>query len=149
MNTLLADFKKFAEQAKENLAEKQKNLAKKAAEDLVYRSPIWTGAYVKSMRCGIGAVDSSHEPYHSGTQPYPYRLTEMEAEVVRLGVLAKLNAEIESAPVGSTIYLSNNIPYASKVEYIGWLITPDGTEYVAAAHAVFTETIMDLEFIDK
>jgi len=149
MNKLLDDFKKFAEQTKKNLAEEQKSLAKKAVDDIVYRSPIWTGAYVKSMRCGIGMVDSSHEPYHPGTQPYPYRLSEMEAEIVRLGVIAKLNSEIDSAPIGESIYLSNNIPYASKIEYLGWMITPDGTEYVAAPIPVFTETIMDLEYIEK
>jgi hypothetical protein len=145
MNTLAADFKKFAEQAKERLAEQQKNMAKEAAERLVYFSPIWTGAYVKSMRCGIGVPDMSHEPASSGMQPYPPRLDEVSAEMIRMETTTKLKTEIDMAPAGKTIYLSNNIPYANHVEYIGWFITPDGIEYVAAGHQVFANTIMDLE----
>lgn len=139
MKTFDDDIRKFIEQTKEKAAAEQKKLALEAAERLVYYAPIWTGAYVKSMRCGIDMPDTSHEPYYSGLPPYPPRVDEMTAEAIRMSMLAKLKAEIESAPVGSKIYLSNSIPYADQIEYTGWI----GQE----AYQVFTTTILDLEFM--
>jgi hypothetical protein len=148
MSSLTSDIQKFVAQMKEMAAEKQKEVASEAAERLVYYSPVWTGAYVKSMRCGVGTPDPSHEPYHIGTQPYPMRVSEMQAEAIRIRVFDKLQQEIGMAKPGERIFLSNSIPYADQVEYVGWYLTPDGTEYLQAAHHVFTETILDLEFMN-
>lgn len=139
MKTFDDDIRKFIEQTKEKAAGEQKRLAIEAAERLVYYAPIWTGAYVKSMRCGINIPDMSYEPYYSGFPPYPPRVNEITAEAIRISMLAKLKAEIESAPVGSKIYLSNSIPYADQIEYMGW--------FAQEAYQVFTTTILDLEFL--
>ena len=147
MKKLDDDIKLFLKQIKEEMAEVQKKVAIIAAERLVYTSPVWTGAYVRSMRCGIGVVDTTHEPAGSGMMPYPPRMSEAEAEMVKMGTFAKIRAEIESAPQGGAIYLSNSIPYAMKVEFTGWYLSPDGIDFLQAPHHVFTTVIQDLEYI--
>ena len=149
MKQLDDDIKLFLKQIKDEMAEVQKKVAIIAAERLVYYSPVWTGAYVRSMRCGIGVPDSSHESAGSGMMPYPPRMSEAEAEMTRMGTFAKIRAEIESAPHGEAIYLSNTIPYAMNVEFTGWYLSPDGIDFVQAPHHVFTTTIRDLEYILK
>ena len=149
MSKLDEDMKLFFKQVKKGMIEKQQEVAIQAAERLVYYSPIWTGAYVRSMRCGIGVVDSSHEPVGPGTLPYPPRLSEMEAETIRMEMFSQLKSEIELNESGKIIYLSNNIPYATAVEFVGWYLTPDGKNFVQAAHHVFTTTTRDLEYMLK
>ncbi len=52
-----------------------------------------------------------------------------------LAVLARLTPEIAASPVGGRVYLSNNLPYAYRIEYEGWSHTkaPAGMVRIALA----------------
>lgn len=142
-------IKEFLDKTKLEIEAKQKKIAIEAAERLVYYAPVWTGAYVRSMRCGIGMPDLSHEPTHDGSRPYPERVSAVTEEQIRMDTFARLRQEIMQAPELKTIYLTNTTPYADQIEYVGWYPTPEKDRYLQAAHQVFTTTILDLEFMLK
>lgn len=71
---------------------------------LVLRSPVDTGRFRANWVCGLGAVnaDTSRSPSAQGA-----------------AVVAQTAAELQNWQLGQTIYLTNSMPYARRLEY-GW-----------------------------
>ena len=81
------------------------NLVKKIAIDVmssvVNKSPVDTGRFRGNWQLGVGAVDgdTSSANDKSGT-----------------GAIAKASLELTSFKSGTTIYISNSLPYAQRLE---------------------------------
>lgn len=71
---------------------------------LVLRSPVDTGRFRGNWQCGVGAVD-----------------TRVDSAPDKQGAAAIANAHavMRSWKAGQTIYLTNSLPYARRLEY-GW-----------------------------
>ena len=126
----------FADQLKafaEKTQVKLETVVRKAAIDLqngvVLRSPVDTGRFRSNWMAGIGAVDRT-----------TVTTEDKSGDVSR----ARVQAAIETWKPGQTIWLTNHLPYAKRLEY-GWskqavggmvrLTVQDWRDYVSKAVA--------------
>ncbi len=70
---------------------------------LIQRSPVDTGLFRGNWNTGIGAPDSSTN----------------ETDTTGASSIARLNARLAAWSMGKTIYITNHLPYARRLEY-GW-----------------------------
>jgi len=94
-------------------------ITKETIKSLVALSPVWTGAYVKSHNIGIVVKDRRHEPV-ARTYSILTKLSVTEAMALKKSILQNKKFDLMLIELGHKIIISNSIPYANKVEYIGW-----------------------------
>lgn len=124
-NVLVENFEGKAEA---ELTKRLRRFTREALRRIVERSPVWTGAYVKSHRVGIKksktgrGFSGTHEPvvFAPPGGPYPKRMSEAQANALRKQIYNKLKSRISRVEIGDTVAIFNNIPYADRVEFIGW-----------------------------
>jgi len=116
---------RYLEKLKESANDAKKTLAKQATRKVIDYSPVRTGAYVTSHRIGIDQIDPSHEPFITvgPGEEIPPKMPTALAAALKESLYAKHSTEISRAPFDKDIYVSNSIPYANQVEYIGWRLT--------------------------
>ena len=124
--------------------------AEKAFTKLVRRSPVWTGAYVRSHQIGIGKPDLSYVQisfksrpelweFSSSPRGLPPRASAGQAASIKNGMM---NRKMKLKNVKSTeaIYLTNSVPHAKNVEYLGW---PD-FKHSPNPYYVYTRTALEM-----
>jgi hypothetical protein len=132
------DIDKYLNQLKKGINKTKKTMAKTALSDILAKSPVRLGAYVKSNRVGIGFVDSTHEPVFYAEPPYiPPAMPVALAIALKKTLYAQGSARIEKAEFNKNIFISNSIPYAALVEHIGWEKT--------GPYAVYSKAILKLK----
>jgi len=98
--------------------------ARFVVDKLVQFSPIWSGAYIKSHRLGIGRKDRSHEPYitvEGFESMMARRLTPSAMIRVIEYVTDKLKDQAFDIKKNTDyVHITNSIPYGDQVEYLGW-----------------------------
>lgn len=104
-------------------------------------SPVWSGDYVKSHRVGIqktsagrGVGLGSH-PVTPGKFAIP-KMSESKAISLKNELYQKKKGYISTAQPKDSIVISNNIHYADRVEFIGWIKT--------RPHYPYTLTMQDM-----
>lgn len=104
-----------------------RSVARSTFRVLVRRSPVHAGPYVKSHRIGISktgagrGISKGHEKVNRIQVPKVSRAT---ALAIKKEAIAKRISYISKAMPGDMITISNSIPYADQVEYIGWQTAP-------------------------
>lgn len=89
-------------------------------------SPIASGRYVSSMRVGINQIDPSSEPEDPNYR-YPTEGRDLPPRTINNRAVARVSALLRTFKLGDTIFLSNSVPYARRIERDGhsWQ-APDG-----------------------
>lgn len=113
------DLTAFQEKIKDNVVEAVREVAAEAFRQIVGFSPTpqnsdagySRGSYVLSHRIAINKVDSSTTvvPGARGDKDYG-------AASKAMGQISNL----DGLKLGDTAFISNSLPYAHKVEYLGW-----------------------------
>jgi len=138
------DIEKFKKnEIDDRLIKIKRAIAREAFRRIVRRSPVSSGNYVKSHRVGISKTESGrgisrgHEP----VLPFAFsnKVPEATAEGIKAQVLAKRIPYISRAKLHDVITISNSIPYAHIVEYVGWKKT--------SAYHVYGLTAQELELL--
>jgi hypothetical protein len=119
VNNFKKDVKDYLKRLEKGINKTKQNLAQGALKTLVKESPIWGGAYIKSHKVGIDEIDTHHEPVWTLTKFGP-RLPHSAMQALRAEMATKLSVKILASDFNDTLYISNSIPYADQVEYIGW-----------------------------
>jgi hypothetical protein len=112
---------KYLERLKKAVNKTKQNMATDALKTLITTSPVRTGSYIKSHQVGIDTIIAHHEPVYHEIQP---GIPEAAVTALKSAMFVELNGEVQNAKFDNTIYISNSIPYANQVEYIGWMFTP-------------------------
>ena len=98
------DLKKICDRA----GDKAELVVRRAALDiggqLVDRSPVDTGRFKNNWQTGIGGIDKS---------------TSAAADLGGVGAMARLAAQVAAWKPGQSIFVSNSLPYAYRLE-TGW-----------------------------
>lgn len=98
------DLKKICDRA----GDKAELVVRRAALDiggqLVDRSPVDTGRFKNNWQTGIGGIDKS---------------TSAAADLGGAGAMARLAAQVAAWKPGQSIFVSNSLPYAYRLE-TGW-----------------------------
>lgn len=139
--------------------------ARETAKEIISRSPVRSGAYIKSHILDIGrdkirttrierivtkikAIRSmitglftgvhTKDPAKWHAPMFPAYLSQVQEQKLRKLRLQELTAEIEARMNNKvdTVTFRNNIPYAVNVEYTGWRVTPAYHVYGLAKLAV-------------
>jgi hypothetical protein len=99
------------------------------ADEIVMRSPVDSGAYVRSHTVGVGR--SAAGQFTGNLQSNPTSANpEAERELGRV----KMYTEIDSLPKEAVqVSFNNRVPHASKVEYSGWATQEPYMVYKGAA----------------
>lgn len=82
----------------------------KAAGD--HGSPVASGRYASSIRVGINAIDTSTAP---ADPQYVYERP-LNPRTINNNPVSRIAALLRTFKLGDTIYLSNSVPYARKIE---------------------------------
>jgi hypothetical protein len=99
------------------------------AEEIVSRSPVDSGTYVRNHTVEEGR--SAGGQFTSAFQSNP---ASANPDADRQAGLGKMYGEIASLPDGATeVSFNNRVPHASKVEYSGWGATGPYMVYKGAA----------------
>lgn len=96
-----ADIEAFGKKMNLNADEALRSVALELFGRIVEQSPVDKGRYRASHRVSVNTVDASVEPEGQDTYGLPS------------------SAEISNAKFGDTVILSNNLPYAQRIED-GW-----------------------------
>lgn len=113
-------------------AKVQHKLARTAISALVSRSPVLTGRYVMSHRLEFGAADETYED----AEDYPQATDDHKPKTKRKTLPKDRRQFVNSAQATlfrkagvplhqeganiTSMHISNNVPYADKVEFLGW-----------------------------
>ena len=113
----------------QNLDLLRDDVLKGLADEIVVRSPVDSGAYVRSHTVEVGR--SAGGQFTGNLQSNPTSANpEAERELGR----AKMYAEIDALPKEAVqVSFNNRVPHASKVEYSGWSTTEPYMVYKGAA----------------
>lgn len=144
-------IKTYIENLKDTVKNQKQALAKTVVRKVVELSPIRQGPYIKSHRVGINKLDTTFEPFETiivkkftpemakagAENQLPPPMAEGAANTLRAQVAEKLSVKISKAKFKDAIYISNSIPYADQVEYIGWKRT--------GPYHVYAKAKIDLE----
>jgi hypothetical protein len=150
---LKEDVEKFKSGIKRDVVKAKRLAARIALKKLLNRSPARTGSYMSSHNIGIsksktgrgiGQKFTSISPDFTGAQiqeniGFMPRMLGPAKLALAASLYAKKNTRISTAQLGDTITIYNVIPYADKVEYLGWKKTP--------AYHVYGLTVAELELI--
>lgn len=90
---------------------------------LVNNYPYWSGAYMASWNIGIGSPDHSHVPLPKNIGGPPDVTYDVPDLIMDVNVLSPYQP----------VYISNAVPYAEQIEYVGSPLHP--TPWMVATHA--------------
>lgn len=107
--TFAADITKFVEKTKIKGATVLRKVALDGLTGVILRSPVDTGRFRGSWRVGINAVDPSTLP------PLP-KGTKGVLGIPSTSELGTKTKKISEAKWGDTIFISNNVEYAKRLE---------------------------------
>lgn len=96
------DLKRLCDQAKDKSEMLVRKVALEMQSQMIERSPVDSGRFRHNWQCGIGAMDGN---------------TSMATANDALG---RASATIEGWKPGQTIWLTNSLPYAHRLEFEGW-----------------------------
>jgi len=112
--------------------------ARYAARRLAKESPVWQGTYVKSHRVGLGSQDKSHEPIPLSLPGFlPPKASSAKAAKFKQRAVKTMHEKILNTKLGEKIVLSNSVPYADQVEFLGWMKT--------SAHHTYGKTMLGIK----
>lgn len=111
MANFSADLAKFAEATKRNMTDTLRGVVLELATRVVMKSPVDTGRFRGNWQLGHGGpdlrTDSPFDKQALGSAPSGETFT-------------RWLDQIEDIRAGSVVYISNNLPYARRLEYEGW-----------------------------
>lgn len=106
-----ADLRKFAVATNRTITDTLVGTVQELAVRLVMRSPVDTGRFRANWQIGDGGpdtrVDSGYDKQPLGSAPAPASFTRWQDQ-------------LEGVLPGTTIYITNSLPYARRLEYEGW-----------------------------
>lgn len=90
------------------------------AQKVVLRTPVDTGRLRANWQFGVGSINTA---------------TTESTDSSGAAVISNIASQALASPVGGKTYLSNNLPYASRIEYEGWSKTkaPQGMVRISLA----------------
>jgi len=99
------DLTRWVEKAKGNVDKVLRETVVLASQQIVQRSPVDTGRFRANWQFSVGAPDltTSERVDPSGS------LT-----------IARILGQVAGIKAGPTVYLTNSLPYAYRLEYEGW-----------------------------
>lgn len=99
-----ADLNKLCERAGDKAALVVRRAALELQSGMIEKSPVDTGRFRSNFQCGIGAMntDTSAAPEKSGSS-----------------ALGRTETTLQGWKPGQTIWLTNSLPYAARIER-GW-----------------------------
>jgi hypothetical protein len=101
-----SDIRRFINKSNAGLDKYAKAVVLNLDKSMVMKSPVDTGRFRANWNIGIGSVDSNTTD-----------ATDISGSVS----IAKAAVELNSFKVnGQTIYITNSLPYAYRLEYEGW-----------------------------
>jgi hypothetical protein len=114
------DIKRFIAKSNAGLDKYAKAVVMDIDKSMVLKSPVDTGRFRANWNIGIGSIDS-----------YTTDATDPSGA----GAISKALAEVNSIKInGQTIYITNSLPYAYRLEYEGWsLQAPQGMVRITLA----------------
>jgi len=125
-------LEEFRVKTHERLDLAKQDLARKTLAKLVARSPVLTGQYILSHKVGINEPDLSYE-HTLPTLKLRKNISKGKQIGTNIGVNRR-SVEMKAKSVGQqkimqagykdTIYISNSVPHAVNVEYLGWAKKP-------------------------
>lgn len=102
--TFSQDLKNISKDVKNNLDSFYRSIALSAGNSLVMLSPVDTGRFRNNWNFSVGQDDTS---------------TSASADKTGTMALGRLRAKIRLTKMGDTVYMTNNLPYALRLEN-GW-----------------------------
>lgn len=75
------------------------------AQKVVLQTPVDTGRLKANWQFGVGSINTT---------------TTDATDSSGAATISNLTAQALASPVGGKVYISNNLPYAYKIEYEGW-----------------------------
>ena len=100
-----ADFAKLLQKAGDKVAILIQKTCLELQTSMVEMAPVDSGRFKNNWQVGLGSIntDTSAPPDKSGT-----------------GSISRAKAALVNWKAGETIYLTNSLPYAYRLEYEGW-----------------------------
>ena len=122
MPSLEEQLRQFAEKTDQKLRTVTRKAALEMAQDMIHRSPMDTGRFRGAWVYGAGTAIPTEAP------DTPDKTGDVS--------VARVVAGLESFVCGQTIWIVNNLPYATRLEY-GWSQqAPSGFVRIAVANFV-------------
>jgi hypothetical protein len=116
------------------------NVIQNASEVSGYGSPVLRGNFRRNHKIAINYVDQSFSYNLSATEERPLGPLKANKEVAKLA----------SLQIGDTVFISNSLPYARRLESEGWSTkTPQGIYKVSVASAVNYFSSFDFSKLSK
>lgn len=106
-----ADLKKFAEATKRNLNDTFRATCLELGTRIVQRSPVKTGRFRGNWQIAAGGPDPRID------EPFDKQPLGSPPSGASFG---RWQGELQAATIGSTVFITNSLPYARKLEYEGW-----------------------------
>ena len=111
MSSFSADLREFAKRTNRTISQTLTGTALELATRMVMKSPVDTGRFRGNWQIGEGGpdlrTDSDYDKQPLGSAP-------------SAGTFARWQDQLESVVPGTVIYVTNNLPYARRLEYDGW-----------------------------
>lgn len=119
------DMRRFANLAKKDMNTVLRSVALQSGSSLIYTSPVDTGRFRANWRFEIGAFDPS---------------TDASMDKSGAKTFGRLRAVVKGSEIGDVIYLSNNLPYAIRLEE-GW--SEQSKDMVKNTASMFQQMVKD------
>ena len=110
----------FGFQVLEDADDFSKKVAREVLQQVVTRSPVDSGAFRGNHRVGVGSVDTTADK------------SQTENTAIQRGV-ATIQA---GGGIGKIVYISNSLPYATKIEFGHSMQAPNGVYALSFQSAV-------------
>ncbi len=132
ISQLPKDIKKLESEIEMEFSQHLKGAARVGVRSLIYHSPVDSGTYVANHQFGIngpavGIPDMTGYGVSRKSQMHGIKMRELKSLLAKVKLI---NKETKS------IYISNEVPYADKVEWLGWPKTPAKAVYQKARKAM-------------
>jgi len=139
------DIKKFIEKTERKSTILLRNICEEMATRIADRTGVDTGNLLGNYRIGINNVGVNPGFPPGPTTWHKGEKDELMAEKNRKEAfrffMQNLEKHLANLKICDTFYMDTDVPYADKVEYIGWDKTP--------AYRMFGRTIVEFEQIVK
>jgi hypothetical protein len=101
-----SDIKRFIAKSNSGLNNYAKAVVMGIDKSVVLKSPVDTGRFRANWNVGIGSIDSN---------------TSEATDASGASAISRAQMELHSIKInGQTIYVTNSLPYAYRLEYEGW-----------------------------
>jgi hypothetical protein len=117
MSSISAAFKQAKQEIKDHVSDVIRNAALEAINVIVFASPVWSGAYVKSHRLSINGspvAKAIESPFRIGP-----KMSKFKADLLRIMVRKKLQSEYRIISPFQLVVIKNEAKHCLDVEYLG------------------------------